>query len=98
MTAKTTSLRQMTDEADLWNQERLQAYIWWCGDDQCNCQQAQIRGVKPNHEAGYPWIKPVTIWTGTFFTDGEGGEIPTEELLDEVNTMKKLGIEIEVSL
>ena len=55
-----------------WRKPRRVAEVWWCGDEVCDCQQAQVVDITPNLDAGYPWIKWERVATGTFFTDGEG--------------------------
>lgn len=49
---------------------RLDGYVWWCGDDYCDCTQPQIMHRLQHPAGGYKDItKP---WQGTFQTDGEG--------------------------
>jgi hypothetical protein len=48
---------------------RLEARIWWCGDDECDCTQPVIERITPNLEAGHPWIRREVLWTGEFLTD-----------------------------
>ncbi len=50
-----------------WHETRLEARIWWCGDD--DCTQPVIERISPNLEAGYPWIRRETLWAGEFLTD-----------------------------
>jgi hypothetical protein len=51
-----------------WRSVRYRARIWWCGDDACDCHRPIIERVSPNKYAGYPWVMPVTVWEGTFFS------------------------------
>ncbi len=45
--------------------------VWECGDDYCNCTEAQIvdryRNLKTNG------LVLTGVWNGTFYTDGEQG-------------------------
>jgi hypothetical protein len=50
------------------------ARVWWCGDDWCDCTQAQITArfcniVVPNAVVLH------TLWRGEFHTDGEQGAV-----------------------
>lgn len=65
-----------------WYVWKIQAYIWWCGDDVCDCTEPLIDVITPNEKAGYPWIERTTIWRGTFRSrDSERGGDPQEELI-----------------
>lgn len=66
-----------------WNETKLEARVWWCGDELCDCRQAEIDRITPNHRAGYPWIHREPVWRGTFYSDGEGVAETVEELRDE---------------
>jgi hypothetical protein len=46
-------------------------YVWWCGDDECNCTQAVIVDYFENKVV--PGCVPVRRWEGNFHTDGEPG-------------------------
>lgn len=52
-----------------WNEIRVVAYLWWCGDDVCDCTQPCIDQLSPNRQAGYPWIHRDNLWSGKFITD-----------------------------
>jgi predicted DNA-binding protein (UPF0278 family) len=56
----------MIPDRKTWASTRLEAIIWWCGDDECDCTQPQIDRVTPNLSEGYPWIRRETVWRGTF--------------------------------
>lgn len=43
---------------------QLRAHVWWCGDE-CDCCQARIDQVWAGK------LGSVTLWEGTFRTDGE---------------------------
>lgn len=43
------------------------AYVWWCGDEVCDCYQARIEHLRPNPAGG--WFRE-TVWKGAFITDG----------------------------
>lgn len=48
-----------------WQTPRLVGEIWTCGDI-CECSQPQIVLVRPNHRAGFPWLKRDRAWKGRF--------------------------------
>jgi hypothetical protein len=48
-----------------WIAGRLNAYIWWCGDDYCDCTQPTLERITPNLQMGFPWIHRETLWQGT---------------------------------
>lgn len=45
--------------------------VWECGDDYCNCTQAQIVDRFKNRKV--PAVVSLLAWEGTFFTDREQG-------------------------
>lgn len=47
------------------------ASVWWCGDDYCDCCQAQIHDVFPS-DGQKPGINRTLVATGRFYTDGDG--------------------------
>jgi hypothetical protein len=52
---------------------RIEAYVWYCGDDWCNCSEAVLEEITPNPRVGLPWIERRRLWEGEFRTDGEQG-------------------------
>jgi hypothetical protein len=46
--------------------------VWWCGDDYCDCTQAQIVEIYRN-KVVQPGVVRIAIWQGAFFTEGEPG-------------------------
>ena len=67
-----------------WGQSYLLALVWWCGDDICDCSQAQIEQIFPN-PVGRPWILRERVWQGPFYTHGEqGAEADLKRHLDEL--------------
>lgn len=72
-----------------WETERLVAYIWWCGDDHCDCTQPRIDHISPNRKASYPWIHSKNVWSGTFQSDGEGRP---EQRIELEEAAKRCGI------
>ena len=51
------------------------AYIWWCGDDWCDCTQPVVENVQPNLKGGIPGV--VTrerVWSGTFHSAASAEE------------------------
>jgi hypothetical protein len=61
----------MTDRRVRWLEKRLEAQMWWCGDDYCDCTQPVIERITPNHQAGYPWVHRERVWEGEFLTSTE---------------------------
>lgn len=51
---------------------QLRAYVWWCGDEMCDCYQARI-----DHSEQKRPGRPPTIWEGTM-RDGRWGECNAE--------------------
>jgi hypothetical protein len=51
---------------------RVEGYVWWCGDEWCDCTQAQIERVVPNPNWPGTVLRTV-IWSGTFYSGGEAG-------------------------
>jgi hypothetical protein len=76
---------------DNWGRTYLEAQIWHCGDEICNCYQPQIDEISPNCSAGYPWIRRKEIWRGTFCSDPshEEYEAMIRELTEKA---KNLGV------
>lgn len=60
--------------------------VWYCGDDYCDCTQAEIVERYENKTAP-GWIVPVCIWQGEFHTDGEPGA--NEELAAKREELRK---------
>jgi hypothetical protein len=48
---------------------RRVARVWWCGDDYCDCTQAEVVDITPTHGR---FVRTERVAAGTFFTDGEG--------------------------
>jgi hypothetical protein len=51
------------------SRRNLKAYVWYCGDDYCNCRMLTIQ-AQFTHLLG-PWNPWYDIWSGEFQTDGE---------------------------
>lgn len=68
----------MKSSYDHWLETKLQAYIWWCEDEVCDCHQPVIEEISPNHKARYPYIIRKRLWEGTFHS-----EPSFEEQLDQ---------------
>lgn len=99
MTTRMLTLSKMQELTDLqvkryeeWQTEWIQAYIWWCGDEHCDCSEPHIDHVTPNRKAGYPWINRKNLWAGTFETDGEGRESQAVELKQAAD---RFGIQLD---
>jgi len=71
-----------------WETPRLYAHIWWCGDEVCNCTQPEVEEIRPNREAGYPWVHRVALWKGTFCSDAEREERDLQRTEIEVAAME----------
>jgi hypothetical protein len=72
-------------EMQTWGISHLLAGVWYCGDEQCACSQAQIEQIDPNLNAGPPWIRREPVWQGTFHSDAEpGAEADLERRLVEL--------------
>ena len=78
-----------------WAKVWIEAYIWWCGDDICNCTQPKLDRVSPNHHGiGYPWIRRMNLWSGTFVSDRDGDELAVQE--GEINEIaNRFGITLD---
>ena len=53
-----------------WHSRRLIAYLWWCGDYICDCTQPKVEEIRPNLDAGYPWVCRTVLWEGIFLSGG----------------------------
>ncbi len=76
-------------------EEHLVAYIWWCGDYDCDCVQPRIDRITP-HEDGYRWNRCETIWEGTYVSLASGypEDVTYETLEDELRSAcQEYGIE-----
>lgn len=51
---------------------RVVGEVWRCGDDYCDCTQAQLVEIYRN-KVVQPAVVRVVVWEGEFFTDGETG-------------------------
>lgn len=72
-----------------WEDTYLVGYIWWCGDEQCDCTQPVIERVSPNLRAGRLWIHRESVWQGSFHSQVEPAESVQQrrELWEAVATM-----------
>ena len=62
------------DVGVLHDARRLRGFVWWCGDDYCDCTQATIEaddGLNPIYRCWRLNIR--SLWQGEFHTNGEGG-------------------------
>ena len=66
----------------------VEFYVWWCGDDVCDCTQAQIVRRRPN-ETDPRFQRIDLLWKGTFFSDGESGA--NEELQRAIAYCEQFG-------
>jgi hypothetical protein len=49
--------------------DQIKGYIWWCGDEYCDCSEGCIVFLRRNEHGFYNLH---TLWSGKFYTDGEG--------------------------
>lgn len=70
---------------------KIQGFVWWCGDEDCDCTEAQIVWSDLS-------LRPVgirTLWSGTFrsgwpYEYGEGeGRSPSNELNREAARLRR---------
>ena len=52
--------------------EILVGYVWYCGDEWCDCSEPRINSYKPGDFNGPLMLNPKRVWSGTFQTDGDG--------------------------
>lgn len=53
-----------------------EAYMWWCGDEICDCTQPTIDYVTRNPKAGLPWVVRKQVWAGCWHSEGGGAGAP----------------------
>lgn len=76
------ALREVETDKDEWyavhqgSLINIDADVWWCGDNWCDCTQAQItaRFRNATDYTGH-WIVPITLWQGEFHSEGESGTL-----------------------
>ena len=79
-----------------WGSEYLLARVWYCGDEVCDCSQAQVERIGPNRVAGPPWITRETVWQGEFHSwSWEEPGLAEAELQQHLAELEAAG-EIEV--
>lgn len=66
----------------------LYAYVWWCGDEYCDCTQAQIVHIIERNQYG-GWRESRVIWNGTYATEGDWEVAPNTELNREARRLRK---------
>jgi hypothetical protein len=64
----------MTNPSDRahWLTPRLEARVWHCDDEVCDCWQPVIERVTPGE--AFPWIKRERLWEGSFISQPEAHE------------------------
>jgi len=76
-----------------WGSEHLSAYVWYCGDEVCDCSQAQVVRVGPNRTAGPPWVTREPVWEGQFYSDDEqGAEADLQQHLAELEAAGEIEV------
>ena len=63
----------------------LLGFVWWCGDEWCDCYQPQIA---MRNLPRYPGGIGVVVWGGTFRTGGQWREA-NNELNRTAQTMRR---------
>jgi hypothetical protein len=53
-------------------------YIWWCGDEWCDCTMPIIEKVKPLSAFGR-FVRRETVWKGTFHSGASADESREQE-------------------
>jgi hypothetical protein len=72
------SLQSVVTEKDEWHVAHqgplidIVGQVWWCGDDWCDCSQAQIV-ARFSNIIDPRFLVLRTLWQGEFHTDGETG-------------------------
>lgn len=66
--------------------KRFAAYVWWCGDEDCNCYQARI--IERNMSGSWPRGLKQEVWKGSFCT-GDAEDFPGELATAELNRAAK---------
>ena len=69
----------------------LHAYVWWCGDEDCDCTQARIVHVIERFPGG-GWKRSSIVWEGEYHVYGwedEDEVAPTTELNREAKRLRK---------
>lgn len=81
-------------ESQPWEESYLLARVWWCGDDHCDCTQAQIELIEPN-PVGRPWIKREIRWKGPFHSySSEEPGAAWAELATRLDELEALGVPV----
>lgn len=61
-------IRRLCDRTGQVRTEKLEAYIWHCGDDTCDCNQAVIvKGIRFLGRNAH--VSEERVWEGTFFSE-----------------------------
>ncbi len=76
---------------DNWEAPRMEAYMWWCGSDHCDCQQPRIDYITPDRRGGFPRVNRQNVWSGTYDCDGEEMDLQFIEL---EQTAGRFGIQL----
>lgn len=76
-----------------WLTPRLEAYIWFCGDLDCDCSQPMIEHIEPNLRAGYPWIKREHVWKGTYRAEASMSEYK-DQVIELRKACKRYGVAV----
>lgn len=70
----------------------LFAYVWWCGDEECDCTQAQIVHIIERNIYG-GWRQSKVVWNGNFISGDydsyHRSSTPNTELNREARRLRK---------
>lgn len=58
---------------------KIEAYIWWCGDEECDCNQSVIEEVSKKRVRGLFVHPRKRLWEGTFISQ------PSAQEMDQLN-------------
>lgn len=53
---------------------RLQAYVWWCQDEVCDCNQPVVELVQRHPTLGGTACKTTRLWEGKYISEPDADE------------------------
>ncbi len=72
----------------------LRAYLWWCGDEVCNCYQPKIELVKPRQWSHLQVYDFKLLWAGDFHSEPEMQEMQ-DMILELQSKAREYGITLD---
>jgi hypothetical protein len=86
----------VADDLPAWAAGRTVAEVWWCGDEECDCTQAQIVQIGPDRVAGFPWVTRRVLWAGQFtsFTYEQTEAEAAAQLAELRQACERLGVPV----